>query len=245
MWLCCLLTSSQEGDAGHQTVDLQDDDADSVYHMIAYIYGKRYRSRSPVQSKAHSDAALLPHVHLYITADKYSIQALKAYALKDIDSVLGNVDLGECEPDLYDAMRLFFTQTPDTCKDRTFVARSLAQHIPHLKRTVPFRQLVLEVPEFGLAMIDVGYREPMLATAEDAYEWLGQDIGPDSDDNFVTTACAIRVADDREVVGTARKAVELIMRERGSGWLLDWLQMCAVCGNLELCRKCQPVDGRW
>lgn len=35
--------------------------------------------------------------------------------------------------------------------------------------------------------------QQQLETAEDAYAWLGQDIGPHSDDAFVTTAYAIKV----------------------------------------------------
>lgn len=56
------------------------------------------------------------------------------------------------------------------------------------------REMLARIGRARKSQMLLNAAQQSLETPEDAYAWLGQDIGPRSDDAFVTTAYAIRVS---------------------------------------------------
>ena len=138
MWL--------QEDEAHE-IELLGDDPAAVKAMLRFLYDGDYSADEAVW---HDGISLLPHVHVYVTAEKYDLQGLKHAAFRNISSILGN----EKESvDLYEALRLAFSLTPPNDQQlRILFTDNCVAHLLSLTTQPEFIKILDEVAEFSSAI---------------------------------------------------------------------------------------------
>ena len=119
---------AQESATGHQTIELHGDDEGAVLEMLRFIYGDltKLMCERNIADTENKDIGE-PCIQLYLVADKYAINDLKARACSAIaDAVECGPTCDEHEIDIYTGLRLFFDRAADRQADIEDVVAVLA-----------------------------------------------------------------------------------------------------------------------
>ena len=155
-----MLTQFQEDKAPE--IELFDDDTAAVKAMLRFLYDQPYAAD---EATWHDGISLMPHLHVYVVAEKYDLQNLKRAAFENIGSILGNDNESV---DLYEALRVAFTLTPTGDQMvRTLFTDSCGTRLPRLIKQPDFIKVLDEVAELGSAIVQkMGARHPRKAGKE-------------------------------------------------------------------------------
>ena len=165
-------------ESNSKEVELREDDPEAMMAVLRHLYGLPYAAD---QDEWHDGATLLPHVLVYITAEKYQITELKA----ELCAVMSAILCSYCQkdrmkawlgsPDHLDAVReMIAGTTSDDTEGRNLLIDWCADRMDDLHKNEPFMQLVAEVPELGADLIAHFYNK------KDRYD-SDADYDPDTD----------------------------------------------------------------
>ncbi|KAK6429105.1 hypothetical protein LTR95_014747 [Oleoguttula sp. CCFEE 5521] len=143
---------------GKDVIELKDDHSPSVSAMLRHIYGLCYRP--PIEAEVKNGAgALLPYARVYVVAEKYGAEDLKAAMTNRLSSggMFYSGDWTEYCEDIDASIRLIFSHTPTA--DKRFRPALISICAANMQSwgcedsREDFERLLAETPDFATAVI--------------------------------------------------------------------------------------------
>jgi hypothetical protein len=160
-WFSKVCAKVPPDDPSSQTVDLSADDPDAVDAMLQYFYQLDYADTFlGLSSVGYTIYTLLPHIDVYLLAERYSIPGLKQLACEKFEaraSMLSRVEVSKDK--FFQAIRIIYASTRPGEDDLRKVAVKLcADHAEQYilqggKTAARVFKLMDEIPAFRMDFI--------------------------------------------------------------------------------------------
>jgi hypothetical protein len=116
--------------------------------MLRFLYGLPYEAD---EAHWHDGKTMLPHAKVYVVAEKYESENLKAQVHKNMVKL---IQFSGDKPDLIETVREIITQTPDTdTMARKLLIDHCVEFLSELSQDADFVALLEEHGALGAAVI--------------------------------------------------------------------------------------------
>ena len=142
----------QEGISG--TIDLRDDDPDTVNRMLEYLYTIDYKDDHDVSNPFNPrtmESSLVVNANVYAIAEKYDVRALKSLAEQKFAEALETQWNSDSLPV---AVEIVYTTTPSSDRGlRDCITRLIERHRNDLLKKKGFLQAVGANGDFAIDVV--------------------------------------------------------------------------------------------